>query len=108
MIMLVSHLSESFSLGVLLEAECREVHAASEDLGFRQNTHTADTVDLHFHVGVAVRVAEVSKMRAPCGVLCVALDDDGVFVQSVGEREGSLGLLPTVQVVRLFASEPVR
>jgi len=78
--MRLSYLAESFSLGVLLETESREVHATSEDLGFRQNAHSSDTVDLHLHVGVAVRVTEVGKMRAPCGVLCVAFDNDSILV----------------------------
>ena len=68
---------------MLLETESREVHATSEDLGLRQNTHTSDTVNFHLHVGVAVRVAEVGEMGAPSGVLCVALDNDSILIKSI-------------------------
>ena len=92
---------------MLLKAECREVYAASEDFGFRQNTHTSNTVNFHFHVRVAVRVAKIGKMRTPCSVLCVSLDDHSILVECIREGQCGFGLLPTVQVIRLFASQPV-
>jgi hypothetical protein len=79
---------------MLLEAEGREMDASSEDLGLGKNTDTADAVNLHFHVWVAVGVSKVGQMWSPCSVLGVALDDDGIFVQGVCKREGGLGFLP--------------
>ena len=79
----LSYLAESFGLGVLLETESWEVHTTSEDLSLRQNAHTSDTVNFHLHVRVTVRVAEVGKMGAPSGVLCVALDNDSILIKSI-------------------------
>ena len=101
------YLSETFGLCVLLKTEGWEVHAATKHTSFCQNTDTSDAVNLHLHVRVTVRVAQVGKMRAPCGVLCVALDDHSILVKSVRQGECRLRLLPTVQVIRLFASQPV-
>lgn len=81
-----SYLAKTLSLSVLLKAESREVHAASEYLGLRKNTDTSNTIDLHLHVGVTVRVAKVGKMRAPCGIFCVALNNDSVLIKSVSQR----------------------
>ena len=50
------YLAEALSLGMLLEAEGWEVHAAPEDLGFRQDTDTANAVNLHFHIRVTVGI----------------------------------------------------
>lgn len=102
------YLAETFRLCVLLEAKCREVNTVPENKSLGQNTDTTDTVDFHFHIWIAVRVAEVGKMRAPRGVLGVAFDNDRVFVQGVGQSQGCLGFLPRVQIVRLLATEPVR
>ena len=79
----LSYLAESFGLSVLLETESREVHATPEDLRLCQNAHTSDTVNFHLHVRVTVGVAEVGKMGAPSGVLCVALDNDGILIKSI-------------------------
>ena len=92
---------------MLLKAESREVDAGAEDLGLGQDTDTTHAVDLHLHIGIAVRVAQVSKMRPPRRILGVSLDDDRVFIESVGKSQGGLGLLPRVEIVRLLSSEPV-
>jgi hypothetical protein len=90
----VTYLAESFGLGVLLEAECGEMHSGAEDLCLCQNTDTTDTVNLHLHVGVTVRVAQVSQMWTPSGVFRVTLHNDRVFVKGVGKSEGRFRLLP--------------
>ena len=100
----LSYLAKPFGLGVLLETESSEVHATSEDLGLCQNAHTSNTVNLHLHIRVTVRVAEVGEMRAPSGVLCVTLDNNSILIESIRESKCSLRLLPAVQIVRLFAS----
>lgn len=82
------------------------MHARAEDFGLRQDAHAADAINLHLHVRIAVGVAQVGEMGAPGRVFGVALDDDGVFVESVGEREGGLGFLPAVQIVGLFTAKP--
>jgi hypothetical protein len=46
-------------------------------------------------------------MRTPCSILSIAFDDDGVLIQRLGKLEGRLRFLPTVEIVRLFAAEPV-
>lgn len=75
-----SYLSEAFSLGMLLEAERREVDAGAEDLGLSQDRDTSDTINFHLHVGIAVGIAQVGQMRPPRGILGIALDDNGVLV----------------------------
>ena len=100
----VTYFAKPLSLSVLLEAESREMHAAAKDLSFREDAHTADAVNLHLHVWVAVRVSKVGQMRSPSSVLRVALDNHGILVQRIRQSKCSLGLLPAVQVVRLFAA----
>jgi hypothetical protein len=46
-------------------------------------------------------------MGPPGGVLCITLDNDGVFVQCVSQGEGGLRLLPRVEVVGLLPSKPI-
>jgi len=46
-------------------------------------------------------------MRTPSGILSIAFYDYGVFIKSIGEGERSFGFLPGVEVVGLFAAEPV-
>lgn len=85
-----AHLSEALSLRVLLEAESGEMNTSAKDFGFCQNAHSTNAINLHFHIRVAVRIAKVGKMRAPRSVLCIALDDDSVFIQSIRKRQSSL------------------
>lgn len=102
-----TYLAEAFGLGMLLETEGREVDTGSEDSGLGQDTDAPHSIDLHFHIRVAVGVAQVGQVRAPGRVLGVALHDDGVFVERVGEGQRRLGFLPRVQIVGLLATEPV-
>lgn len=102
-----TYLAESFGLCVLFEAEGREMDARAEDLCLGQDTDTTNTVNLHLHVRVAVGVTQVGQMRTPSGILCIALNDDGVFVERVGQSESGLGLLPRVEIVRLLTTEPI-
>ena len=81
-----AYLAKPFRLSVLLEAERREVAAIAEYLGLGQDTHAANTVKLHLHVGVAVRVSKVRQMRPVRRVLGIALHNDGVLVERVGKR----------------------
>jgi hypothetical protein len=92
----MAYLAESLGLSVLLKTERREVDTGTEDLGFRKNANTTNTVNLHFHVWVTVGVAKVGQMRAPSSVLCVSLYNDCILVESVGESKSSLGFLPGV------------
>jgi MOSC domain-containing protein YiiM len=70
---------------MFLEAECREVNPVPEDSCLSKNADAAYAVDFHFHVGIAVWVAEVSQMRSPCRILCIALDNDSIFVKSISK-----------------------
>ena len=79
---------------MLLKAKGGEVDTLSEDFRFGENRHTTDAVNLHFHIGVAIGVAEVGQMRAPGSILCVSFHNDSVLVKGVGEREGGFGFLP--------------
>lgn len=54
-----TYLAKTFGFGVLLETESREVDTRTEHFCLCQDTDTTDTVNLHFHVWVAVWIAEV-------------------------------------------------
>lgn len=71
---------------MLLETERWEMDAVAEYPSLGQDTDTADTVNLHLHVGVAVGVSEICQMRPPGGVLGIALHNDGVFVECISQR----------------------
>lgn len=101
------NLSETLRLCMLLEREGGEVNAGSEDLCFGENADTPDAIDVHFDVRITVRIAEVGKVGSPGRVFCIAFDNYGVLVKSIGESEGGFGFLPRIEIVRLFASEPV-
>lgn len=75
-----TYLAESLSFCMFLEAESWEVNAMSKNASFGQNTDTSDTIDLHFHIWITVRVPEVSQVWPPGGVLSITLDNHGVFV----------------------------
>lgn len=47
-------------------------------------------------------------MWSPGSVLCVSFDDDGIFIECIGEREGGLRFLPGVQIVGLLSTKPIR
>jgi hypothetical protein len=79
---------------VLLEAEGREMHARTEHAGLGQDADTANTINLHLHVWVAIGITEVGQMRTPCSILGVALHNDGIFVEGICQGQGRLGLLP--------------
>tara|TARA_R110002003_G_scaffold152_6_gene13629 strand:- start:11767 stop:12129 length:363 start_codon:yes stop_codon:yes gene_type:complete len=102
-----TYLAETLGLSMFLKAECGEMDARSEDFGFCEDTNTTDTVNLHLHIWVTVRVAEVGQMRAPGGVLRITFDNDCILIKSVCERERGFRLLPGVQIVGLFSSKPV-
>jgi hypothetical protein len=46
-------------------------------------------------------------MRPPCSILGIAFDNDSVLVERFGKLERRLRFLPAVEIVRLFAAEPV-
>ena len=75
---------------MLFEAESREVNAGPEDAGLGENADTANTINLHFHIRVTVRVPKVGKMGPPSGVFCVSFHNDGVLVQGISKSERSL------------------
>ena len=93
---------------MLLEAERWEMYSTSKHLRLGQDTDTSYAIKFHLHIWIAVRITQVRQMRAPCRVLGVSLHDHCVFVERVREREGSLRFLPRVEVVGLFAAQPVR
>lgn len=101
------YLSEAFRLGMLLERERWEVGTGTENLGFGENGYTTDTINLHLDIRITVGVTEVGEMRAPGGVLGVPLNDNGVLIKGISESEGGFGLLPGVEIVGLFTSEPI-
>jgi hypothetical protein len=102
------YFAKSFGFGVLFERECREVDSGPEHFGLCEDTDTTHSVDFHLHIWVAVGVAEVGQVRPPCGILGVTFDNNGIFVERIRKRESGFGLLPRVQIVGLFATEPVR
>lgn len=102
-----TNFSETFSLRMLLERESREVSTSPENPSFGKNTNTTDTINVHLHIRVTIGVPKVGKMRPPGSVFRVPLDDNCIFVKSVGKSQGSFGLLPRVKVIRLFTTEPL-
>jgi hypothetical protein len=92
---------------MLLETEGWEVHTSTEYAGLGQDTDTADPVQLHFHIWVAVGIAKVCKVRSPCSVLSVSFHNDGILVQAIRKRQCSLRFLPGVQIVRLLSTKPI-
>ena len=83
----VAYFSETLCLSMLLKTEGWEVNTRSEDLGLCEDRNAADTIDLHLHVWVTIWVSEVGQMWAPSGVLGVTLDNNGVLIKSVRERD---------------------
>lgn len=77
------YLAKPFGFRVFLETEGREMDAISEYASFGQNADTSDTVNLHFHVWVTVRVAEVGQMWSPGGVLGISLNNDSIFIEGI-------------------------
>lgn len=104
----VVYLAKSLCLSMLLEAERREVDSRAEHLRLGQNTDTSNAIQLHLHVGITVRITEIGQMRPPGGILSVTLYNDSIFVQGFRESQCRLRLLPGVQIVRLFATQPIR
>jgi hypothetical protein len=102
-----TYLAKAFGLGMLFETESGEVGTLAEDLCLRKNTDTTDTINLHLHVWIAVRIAQIGQMRSPCSVLGISFNNNSVLVEGVGKRKGRLGFLPGVQVVWLFSTQPV-
>lgn len=89
---------------MLLEAEGRKMHSTSEHLRLGQDTNTAYTINLHLHVRIAVWVSQVSQMRPPGCILCIAFNNDCILVQRISQGKSSVTLLPAVQVIRLLAA----
>lgn len=79
-----TYLAKSLGFCVLLETKCWEMYAGPEDLSFSQYAYASNAINLHLHVGIAIRVPEVCQMGPPRCVLGVSFDDNGVFVQGVG------------------------
>lgn len=104
---LATYLSKAFSLGMLFETESREVSTITENSRLGQNADATNTIDLHLHIRVAVRITQVCQMRPPCRVLGITLHNDSVFVKSVGKSKGGFRLLPRVKIIRLLSTKPV-
>lgn len=92
---------------MLLKGERREVASCAEHARLRKNRDTTNTVNFHFDIGITVGVAEVSQVGPPGGVLGITFHNDGIFIKSIGERKSGLRLLPRVEIIWLFAAEPV-
>ena len=99
-----THLSETFSLGMLLETEGWEMNTGPEDTGFCQNTDTSHTIKLHLHIRIPVRVTQICEVRPPRCILGITLHNDCILVQSFSKSQRGFGLLPGVQIVRLFST----
>lgn len=93
---------------MLLEAESREMDTRSENLGLCQDTDSSNTINLHFHVWVAKRIAEIGQVRSPCRIFGVTFNNNSIFIKCVGERQSRLGLLPRIQIIGLLSTKPVR
>ena len=104
----ISYLSKAFGLSMFFKAESREVDTLAEDLCFSKNANTTNTINLHFHVGISIGIAQVSQMRSPGCILCIAFYNDSVFVQSICKCKRSLRFLPGIKVIWLFSAKPVR
>lgn len=83
------------------------MYACTKDAGLGKNGYATDAVQLHFDVWVAVGVTQVGQMGPPRGIFSVALNDDGVFVKGLCQAKSCLGFLPGIEIVGLFAAEPV-
>lgn len=81
------YLAKAFCLSMLLKAKCREVYAGAENPCLREDTNTTNTIKLHLHIRITVRVTKVSKVRAPRCILGISLHDNCIFVERVGKSE---------------------
>lgn len=86
----IAYLSEALCLGVLLEAESWEMHSTPEDFCFGQDADTTHAINLHLHIRIAERISQIGQMRSPSSVLGIAFDDHCVFIEGVGQSEGSV------------------
>lgn len=92
---------------MLLKTKSWEMHSGAKHSCFSEDTDTPNTVEVHLHVRIAVRVAEISQMRPPGRIFGVSFHNNRILVQGIGQRESGLGFLPRVQVVWLFTPQPV-
>lgn len=74
---------------MLLKTKGREMDSVSEDASLGQNTDASDTIDLHLHIWVTVRVTEVGQVRPPRCIFSVSFDNHGVLIKSVSQSESS-------------------
>lgn len=72
---------------MLLEAKGGEMDAVAKHLRLGQDTDSTHSVELHFHVRVAVGVSKVRQMRPVRRVLGVALHDDGILIERIGKGQ---------------------
>jgi hypothetical protein len=93
---------------VFFEAEGWEMHARPEDLRLGKDANAAHSINIHFHVRIAIWVSQICKMWAPCSIFGVPLHNDGIFIKCICEAEGCFGFLPGVEIIRLFTSQPIR
>jgi hypothetical protein len=101
------YLSKAFGFGVLFEAEGWEMHSGTENLCFREDTDTTNTVKLHFHIRVTVRIPQIGQVGTPRSVFRVTFHDNRVFIEGICEGKRCFRFLPRVEIVRLFSSQPV-
>lgn len=90
----ITYLSEPLSLGVLLETKRREMHSITKYFRLGQDAHAADTIEFHFYVRVAVGVAEVRQVWTVRRILGIPLNDHGVFVEGISQRQSGVRFLP--------------
>lgn len=90
-----------------LKAKGREVDTCAEDLCLCQNANTANAIEVHLHVGVAKWIAQISKVRSPCGVLGVSFHDNRILIYCLCQSQSRFRLLPGIQIIRLFTTQPV-
>lgn len=77
------YLAETLGFCMLLETESWEMDTVSENASFGKDTDTSDSVDLHLHIWITVRVSEVGQMWPPCGVLGITLNNHSIFIQGI-------------------------
>ena len=90
-----------------LKAKCREMDTCAEDLCLGQNADTANAVEVHLHVRIAKWIAQVGKVRSPCGVLGISLHDNCILIYCLRQSQSRFRLLQGIQIIWLFTTQPV-
>lgn len=63
---------------------------------FGKDADTPDAIQLHFHIAVAIGIAEVSQVRPPRRILGISFHNDCIFIQGLGQSQRRLRFLPRI------------